>query len=142
MYNDFINQISYVDNLWALFCVNPRSRILCCITNHLFQTHSNPCFLRKDGGMVGMVKDQKKLMENGDMFGLLRDRLFFKVMYDVPNGSIKRYLNKQLLDYSVEYIQILTYCIFCGAGYVYYICNIRYAMFFILAGKYYLKIVS
>ena len=42
-----------------------------------------------------MVKDQKKLMENGDMFGLLRDRLFFKVMYDVPNGSIKRYLNKQ-----------------------------------------------
>lgn len=54
------------------------------------QTHSNPCFLRKDGGIVPMIKDQKKLMENDETFGLLRDRLFFKVMYDVPNGTTKR----------------------------------------------------
>lgn len=36
-----------------------------------------------------MIKDQKKLMENDETFGLLRDRLFFKVMYDVPNGTTK-----------------------------------------------------
>lgn len=56
----------------------------------MLQTHSNPCFLRKDGGMVPMIKDQKRLMENDETFGLLRDRLFFKVMYDVPNGTTKR----------------------------------------------------
>lgn len=56
---------------------------------YLTPTHSNPCFLRKDGGMVPMIKDQKRLMENDETFGLLRDRLFFKVMYDVPNGTTK-----------------------------------------------------
>jgi len=56
------------------------------------QTHSNPCFFKKNGIGVPtpLLKDQKKQLLDGDVFGLLPDKLFFKAKTNkIPNGSAK-----------------------------------------------------
>lgn len=58
-----------------------------------FQTHTNPCFFKKTqkSSVEIMKKDERRLLENGHIFGLLPDSLYFKVTCPVTqNGTAKR----------------------------------------------------
>ena len=60
------------------------------------QTHTNPCFFKKtlSSSVEIMKKDDKRLLENGHIFGLLPDSLYFKVQCPATqNGTNKKYEN-------------------------------------------------
>ncbi|ESO96546.1 hypothetical protein LOTGIDRAFT_159962 [Lottia gigantea] len=61
---------------------------------YLTPIHVNPCFFKKggEGSQKILEKDEKFCLEEGDVFGLLPDQLFFKVLYkNKPvNGDVKK----------------------------------------------------
>lgn len=54
-----------------------------CYYHDVFQIHTNPCFYKAQGNapQTILAKDQPKILEHGDIMGLLPDKLFFKVVY-------------------------------------------------------------
>ena len=75
--------------------------------NVFFQTHSNPCFYKQNEDEevpVALPKDVKRHLKDGDVFGLLPDKLFFKVVYNLVNGSEKRYVSIYIYIYIYIYI--------------------------------------
>lgn len=59
------------------------------------QTHTNPCFLRRGGKGAQEVlqRDIRQCLENGDVFGLLPDQLFYTVTYsDAPVNGVERFV--------------------------------------------------
>ena len=60
----------------------------------VFQTHTNPCFLRQEGKAVQEVlqRDLRQCLGQGDVFGLLPDQLFYTVTYgNAPVNGVKRW---------------------------------------------------
>ena len=55
--------------------------------------HSNPCFYKEggNGASIALPKDIKKKLSADDIFGLLPDKLYFKVMdyNSLTNGDSK-----------------------------------------------------
>ena len=71
-----------------VFCVSHYNFVLFPVADicyRPFQTHVNPCFLRPDGisedDQETLNKDQAQLLEHGDIFGLLPEKFYFKVVY-------------------------------------------------------------
>ncbi|KAH3845384.1 hypothetical protein DPMN_087663 [Dreissena polymorpha] len=65
---------------------------------YLTPTHTNPCFFKKTpkGSVEIMKKDERRLLENGHIFGLLPDSLYFKVSCPVTeNGTTKSKPNRK-----------------------------------------------
>lgn len=59
---------------------------------YLTPTHTNPCFFKKsaNSSVEILKKDERRLLENGQIFGLLPDSLYFKVQCPVTqNGTGK-----------------------------------------------------
>ncbi|KAL8600468.1 hypothetical protein ACOMHN_044933 [Nucella lapillus] len=59
---------------------------------HLTPTHTNPCFLRQgsQGQQDVLPRDLRQPLEQGDIFGLLPDQLFYVVAYgDAPVNGVK-----------------------------------------------------
>lgn len=71
-----------------------------------FQTHSNPCFYKQNEDEeipVALPKDVKQYLKDGNVFGLLPDKLYFKVVYNLVNGSEKRYKYKFSFCYHLNF---------------------------------------
>ena len=48
------------------------------------KVHTNPCFLRAldSGEKLTLPKDEPRVLEHGDVLGLLPDTLYYKVIYE------------------------------------------------------------
>ncbi|KAK7104560.1 hypothetical protein V1264_019255 [Littorina saxatilis] len=60
---------------------------------HLTPTHTNPCFLRRknESEQEVLQRDLRQMLEEGDVFGLLPDQLFYTVSYGKgPVNGVKR----------------------------------------------------
>jgi hypothetical protein len=74
-------------------CVLLNELHVCFFFSILLQTHTNPCFLRKGGDeeQEMLKRDLRQILEEGDVFGLLPDQLFYTVTYgNAPVNGVKR----------------------------------------------------